>query len=121
MAFSNFTETRVTVLFNWWKTNNVGEYLLTLMAIIAVSIVYQGIRMLHIREVLKSSQRVSHNLDSTEDVDIHHLSEPLVPKKREKGGSTTYSAALGTASYTLGLLLMLVVSIFFHMKYSIYH
>ncbi len=112
MVFSNWNETRVTVLFKWWHTDNVPEYILTLFAVIAMGMMYQGIRTAHVREVLKlKTQRRARNDTDLVDIDID-LTQPLTQEKLEKRKSTYFIAALGTASYGLGLLLMFIVSVF---------
>ncbi len=112
MTFSKWNEIRVTVLFKWWHTDNVGEYILTLFAIIAMSIVYQSIRTAHVREVLKCHRRTCHDSDSAVDISVD-LTQPLTQKEVEKGKSSMYVAAFGTVSYGFGLLLMFVVSVSF--------
>ncbi len=120
MTFSPWNEIRVTILFEWWRTKNVQEYILTMMAIVVASIAYQAIRTLHVLDILRISQAEGHDLDSDKDLDIDLL-KPLVQNGQEKKKiRTPYNAALGTVTYALGLLLMLVVSIFFHMKYTMY-
>ncbi len=111
MSFSRWNETRVTVLFDWWHTTNLGEYILSMLAIIVISIVYQGLRNGYIRRLVKSN-KMRNDLDSTMDVNID-LAQPLVDKQQEKRGVSFDAVLLGTISYGLGLLLMLVVSVFF--------
>ncbi len=121
MAFSSLGEIRVTILFKWWRTNNIAEYIVTLLAIIAMGIVFQGIRSAHVKMALKRERSVRHLADSSVNIDSYMV-QPLTNRELEtEKSSECILALLGAASYGFGLLLMLIVSgPPLHIKYSLY-